>query len=754
VAATYDRKVATRSHIRVDALIATMTLEEKVAQLSCMARVPEGQWLVDDEGHLDSAELLRRHPHGLGQLGRPSQEQAPAAAVRFTNAVQETLAKQTRLGIGALFNEEGIHGHMAVGATSYPAAIALASTWDTELVESVYTAVAREVRSRGSNYVYAPVLDLARDPRWGRVEETLGEDPYLTARLGVAAVRGLQGMEWSIPADRVLACAKHFAGHGVPEAGMNGAPLRAGEREMREHHLVPFEAVVKEAGVAALMAAYHEIDGVPCHGNGRLLIDLLRTEWGFEGMVSSDGFGVPQLVSVHKVASDEAEAGRIAIMAGVDNEVPEPRCFASLSDQVRSGALPESVIDRAVANVLNMKDRLGLLDPVPAGDPELAELTVNCADHQALALEAARRSIVLLSNREQVLPLEADSIDKVAVIGPHAADLHLGGYAADPGRGVTLLEGLRQRFGDSRVLFAEGCRVAEPPHGQEAWWADEVTLTDPQDQDVLIAAAVEVAVAADVVVLAVGGSEATCREGWWYDHLGDRDSLDLPGRQGDLVAAVADTGTPVVAVVMGGRPLVLVSLVEQCSAVLQVWYPGQEGGTAVAEVLSGDVNPSGKLPVTMPRSIGQLPIYMGRKPSTDRGYLFASHEPLFPFGHGLSYTTFSYGPVVLSSSTVALDGQVTASVEVSNTGDRAGSEVVQLYVRDRVSSVTRPERFLRRFSKVELRAGETHTVRFDLRADDLALVDRHMKRIVEPGEFEIYLGGSSTNTTSAVLTVQ
>ncbi len=746
--------MTTRSHRRVDALIAKMTLDEKVAQLSCMARVPEVEWLTDEEGHLNSAELVRRHPHGLGQLGRPSQKQSPAAAVRFTNEVQETLANQTRLGIGALFNEEGIHGHMAIGATSYPAAIALASTWDPELVESVFTAVAGEVRSRGSNYVYAPVLDLARDPRWGRVEETFGEDPHLTARLGVAAVRGLQGADWSIPADRVLACAKHFAGHGVPEAGMNGAPLHAGEREMREQHLVPFEAVIKEAGVAAIMAAYHEIDGVPCHSNGQLLIDLLRTEWGFEGMVTSDGFGIPQLTSVHKVAGDDAEAALLAIMAGVDCEVPEPQCYSTLVEQVRSGAIPEAVIDRAVANVLGMKDRLGLLDPVPPGDGQLAEAIVNHPAHQKLALHAARDSIILLTNADQLLPLAPATLGTIAVVGPHAAELHLGGYAEHPGSGVTVLDGIQQRAGAVCVLYAEGCRVAEPPHGVAAWRADEVRPSDPGQQDNRIAEAVQAAVAADVVVLVVGGSEATCREGWWYDHLGDRDSLDLPGRQDDLVAAVVGTGTPVVAVVMGGRPLVLTSLVEQCSAVLQVWYPGQEGGTAIAEILFGDVTPSGKLPVTMPRSIGQLPIYVGRKPSADRGYLFASREPLFPFGHGLSYTSFSYGPVELAQSTIGTGEAVAVSVEVSNAGDRVGAEVVQLYVRDRVSSVTRPERFLRRFSKVELQPSETRTVTFDLHADDLALVDRHMKRTVEPGEFEIHIGGSSVNTTSALLTVR
>jgi beta-glucosidase len=740
-------------HNRVDQMIELMTLHEKIAQLSCVARVAEAEWLLGPDGQLDVDEFVDRHPHGIGQLGRPSQRLAPADAVDLTDAVQKTLATRTRFGIGALFNEEGVHGHMAVGGTSYPAAIALASTWDVGLVEQVFAAVAREVRARGSNYVYAPVLDLARDPRWGRVEETFGEDPHLVTRLGVAAIRGLQGSEWSIPADRVLACAKHFAGHGAPEAGVDGAPLHAGEREMREHHLVPFEAAVKEATVAAIMAAYHEIDGIPCHANGRLLIDLLRTEWGFEGMVSSDGFGVPQLATVHKVAADEADAAQMAVLAGIDCEVPEARCYATLAEQVLVGEIPEAVIDRAAAHVLRMKDRIGLLDPVPVGDRGLAMAAVNHPDHQALALEAARRSAILLANDEHLLPLAAKTVGTVAVIGPHAADLHLGGYAENPGRGVTVLEGFQKRLGVEQVLYSEGCRVSEGPHGAAEWWSDDVVLADPGEQDDRIAEAVAVAIKADVAILVIGGNEATCREGWWHDHLGDRDSLDLPGRQNDLIVAVAETGTPVVAVVMGGRPLLLESVVEQSVAVLQIWYPGQEGGTAVADVVFGDVNPSGKLPITFPRSLGQIPSDVGRKPSADRGYLFTSNVALFPFGHGLSYTTFGYGPVTVVSPEIDIAGGTDVTVEISNTGDRAGTEVVQLYVRDLVSSVTRSRRMLRGFTRVHLESGESEDVTLRLEADDLALVDRHMRRIVEPGVFDVFVGGSSITTHSSVLTV-
>ena len=737
----------------VDQLLERMTLEEKVAQMSCVARVPEAEWLVDDDGWLDADALIARHPHGLGQLGRPSQKNAPAVAARLTNEIQVALGTRTRTKIRALFNEEGVHGHMAVGATSYPSAIALASTWDPAFVEHVYAAVAREVRARGSNYVYAPVLDLARDPRWGRVEETFGEDPHLVAGMGVAAVRGLQGTEWEIPGDRVLACAKHFAGHGAPEAGMNGGPLHAGERQLREEHLAPFEAVVREAGVGAIMVAYHEIDGIPCHTNRWLLTDLLRDEWGFEGLVTSDGFGMPQIADVHRVAGDEAEAARLAIGAGVDCEVPEPRCFSTLVDQVRSGVVDERDIDRATRNVLVAKSRVGLLGELEVSSPVSAEEITNHPDHRRLALEAARRSAVLLTNRGATLPLDPSSTGTVAVIGPNAADLHLGGYAEDPGRGVTVLEGIRARIGADRVVHAEGCRITEGPQGPAAWWRDEVDLSDPADQDARIQRAVEIAEDADAVVLVIGGNEATSREGWWFDHLGDRDAIDLPGRQVDLIEAVAATGTPVVAVVMGGRPLDLRPLVAHVASVLQVWYPGQEGGSAIAEILFGDVNPSGKLPITFPRSEGRIPVHAGRKPSTDRGYLFSSHLPLFAFGHGLSYTTFEYGAPRLSSDHIALEESVTVEVEVTNTGPVEGSEVVQCYIHDRVASTTRPIVALRGFQRIHLRPGRSETVRFELTPSDLSLIDRDMNRVVEPGEFDVLVGRSSVDLQGALLTV-
>jgi len=734
-------------------LVAQMTLDEKIAQLSCVVRVPDAPWLKEAPPADAAAQLVRRNPHGVGQVGRPSHHLEPAAAARLTNEIQQALATRTRLGIAALFNEEGVHGHTAKGSTMFPSAIALASTWDAELIETVFAAVAREVRARGSNYVYAPVLDLASDPRWGRFEETFGEDPHLASMLGLAAVRGLQGDSWRIPEDRVLACAKHFAGHGSPEAGMNSAPLHAGERELREHHLAPFAAVVGEGQVGALMAAYHEIDGIPCHINSWLLTDVLRGEWGFKGMVSSDGFGVPQLVDVHHVAADVEQAGRLALAAGVDCEVPEPHCFSTLADQVRSGLLDIELVDRAVIRVLRAKQRLGLLEATPQVDADRAAEVANCPEHRALAHRAAIRSVTLLTNTNSLLPLDPDALAGIAVIGPNAADLHLGGYSREDGLGVSVLEGIRQRFGADRVDYAEGCRISEGRAGSTEWWVDEVYPSPAGEQAARIAEARAVAQRNDLAILVIGGSEATAREGWATYHLGDRISLSLPGEQRALLEAVTDTDTPTIAVVMGGRPLDLTEVAKRCRAVLQIWYQGQEGGHAVAAILAGDANPSGKLPVTFPGSVGRVPVTHRDKPSKSRGYLFVDREPLFPFGHGLSYTEFTYADPVVTPATIGPAETTTASVAVTNTGSRSGVEIVQCYLHDRVASVTRPIQWLCGFTPIHLEPGETRTVSFEIGAEALSLLDKAMNRTVEPGTFEVRIGGSSAHCRRAELIV-
>ncbi len=740
---------------RVADLLGHMTLEEKVAQLYCVGRVVEMTGvLFDEEGNLLPEKMADLCRYGVGQIGRPAQRRSPRAAAELTNAIQQYLAGETRLGIPALFNEEGLHGLMATGSTSFPQAIALASTWDEALVEAVYTAVAREARVRGSNYLYTPVLDLARDPRWGRTEETFGEDPYLVSRLGVAAIRGLQGRGPKIDQDHVIACAKHFAVHGQPESGLNSAPGNISERIIREEFLPPFQAAVIQAGVQAVMAAYNEIDGIPAHINRWLLQKVLRDEWGFQGFVTSDGFGVPQLVALHHVAVDQEQAARLAIEAGVDVEVPQGICYSTLLGQVRGGAVTIKTIDQAVGRLLRAKLRLGLLDETPYVDPNEAERVTNCPEHRQLALKAAHEAIILLKNEANLLPLDADRLRSIAVIGPNAGDLHLGGYSEDPGRGISVYEGIRQKVGDRmQVAYAEGCRITEGKQGYTAWHEDEVTLSDPADDTPRIAEAARLAQNSDVAILVIGGNEGTCREGWWFNHIGDRDDLNLLGRQEELVQAVLATGTPTVVVLLNGRPLTINFVAENVPAILEGWYLGQEGGLAIADVLFGDVNPSGKLPLTFPRSVGQLPVYYYHKPSAKRGYLFTKTEPLYPFGYGLSYTTFAYNNLRLVPEKIAPDGQVLVQVDVTNTGQRAGDEIVQLYIHDQVSSVTRPVKLLKDFHRLSLVPGETKTVEFLLTPDKLACLGQDMQWRVEPGLFEVMVGSSSERVDSVTLEV-
>ncbi len=737
---------------RVADLLGRMTLPEKLAQMSIFpGNIAEDvDSLLDAAGRLDAARALAAWPHGAGAVGRLGLHRSPGDTARLGNAIQRLLIEQTRLGIPAFFVDEALHGLMAQGSTSFPQAIALASAWDPDLVQEVFSATAAEMRARGGNYALTPVLDLARDPRWGRSEETYGEDPHLAAAIGVAAIRGLQGDGLPIAPDRVLATAKHFAVHGQPEAGCNGGPTNFALRDIREVFLRPFQAAVTAAGVQSVMASYNEIDGIPVHVNRWLLGDVLRGEWGFEGFVTSDGYGIHQLISEHRVAADLADAARQALLAGVDFELDD--AFPTLLAQVRAGAVPEAAIDQAVARILRAKFLLGLFEQ-PYADPDHADQITNCQTHQELALRAAQRALVLLKN-DSLLPLDAQRLRTLAVIGPNAADLHLGGYSVDPGRGVSVLDGLRARLeGAAQVHYAEGCRITEGVQGWQGWWNDAVIPADPAEDDARIAEAVEIARRADVVLLVLGENESTCREGWSAGHLGDRDTLHLPGRQDDLARAVLATGKPVVVLLLNGRPLSIVELAERAPAILEGWYLGQETGTAVADVLFGDVNPGGKLPITFPRSVGQIPAFYNHKPSARRGYLFNDNAPLFPFGHGLSYTTFAFDNLRVTPQQIPPDGAAVVSVAVTNTGQRAGDEVVQLYLRDQVSSVTRPVMELKGFRRVTLQPGETQTVGFTLTREHLQFLDARMQLVVEPGLFDVMVGGSSAQVQTVALEV-
>jgi beta-glucosidase len=731
---------------RLADLLSRMTLTEKCAQLVSATGMAEGEPF--------SAESARQHwKDGVAYINARQRPCGTLAAVRFLNAAQKFLREETRLGIPALGIGEGLHGFMANEATSFPQAIGLASTWDPDLLERVFSATAREMRARGAHYVLSPVLDVARDPRWGRTEETYGEDPYLISRLGVAAVRGFQGESFTGAPDKVLATAKHFSAHGQPEGGTNCAPANYAERMLREELFAPFEAAVREGGVGSVMASYNEINGIPVHINEWLLRDVLCSEWGFTGFVISDGWGVDDLYRLHCVAADAAQAAEKAFSSGVEVELGT--CLRHLAAAVEAGRIRESNLNRAVAKVLRVKFMLGLFED-PYVDEATAVAITNSAEHRALALEAARKAIVLLKNEGDLLPLDMHQLDSLAVIGPNAAAVRLGGYSGDPHEPVSVLDGLRQKTGHVlEIRYAEGCGLTQAEGtALDLWFTDKVQPTDPDRDAALLAEAVEVAEKADAVLLVLGDNEQTCREGWSKDHLGDRDSLDLPGRQESLLRAVAATGKPVILLLINGRPASINFAAEHIPAILEGWYLGEAGGHAVAEVLFGETNPGGKLPITFPRSVGQTPAYYYHKPSARRGYIFSDASPLFPFGHGLSYTTFSYTDLRLDKASIRPGETATLSLEVTNTGARVGDEVVQLYVRDVLSRcVTRPVKLLKGFERITLQPCETRTVSFTIGREQLQYLDEDMQMTVEPGEFSLMVGGSSETVQQISLEV-
>ena len=740
---------------RVADLLARMTLEEKAAQMMCVWQ-QKAETLVDANGVFDVVKARRAfaHGHGIGQVGRPSDAGSsghepekgrnPRAMAELTNAIQKFFIEESRLGIPVVFHEECLHGHAAVGATSFAQPIGLAGTFNPALVESLYAMTAEEARVRGTHQALTPVVDVARDARWGRVEETFGEDPYLVSRMGIAAVRGFQGDRAFEDKTRVIATLKHFVAHGQPESGQNCAPANVSMRELREIFLRPFQAAIREAGAISVMPSYNEVDGVPSHANRWLLHDVLRTEWRFDGFTISDYYAVWELgyrpdTHGHFVAHDKRESCALAVRAGVNIEAPEPNCYLELVSLVRDGLLEERELDELVGPALYWKFRLGLFDD-PFVDPDHAARVVGSDRNRELALQGARETITLLKNDGQVLPLDATKRQTIAVIGPNAHRSLLGGYSGVPSRNVTVLDGIRARVGSAAsVVYAEGCKITVGG----SWTEDTVVPSDPDEDRRQIAEAVQVASNADVIVLAIGGNEQTSREAWSLNHMGDTTDLDLVGRQGELVAAMVETGKPVIALLFNGRPIASAYVADRVPAILECWYLGQECGHAVAEVLFGDFTPGGKLPITIPRSAGHVPAFYNHKPSARRGYLFADVTPLYAFGYGLSYTTFAVSDVRLERSTIARGESTRVTATLTNTGARAGSEVVQMYIRDRVSSVTRPVKELKGFQKVSLEAGASTPVSIDITPQGLAFYDIEMQFVVEPGEFEIMVGTSS-----------
>ncbi|WP_448657534.1 glycoside hydrolase family 3 N-terminal domain-containing protein [Sphingomonas sp. CJ99] len=751
---------------RVEDLLKRMTLEEKFAQMIAIWGTKNKVQTAD--GTFDPAAASKNFPNGLGMLSRPSDKRgvvrdtgaAGATAdvvnreaedtANYVNAAQKWAVEKTRLGIPLFVHEEALHGYTARGATSFPQAIGLASTFDPALVERVFSVAAKEMRARGANLALAPVVDVARDPRWGRIEETYGEDPHLVSEIGLAAIKGFQGTTLPLANDKVYVTLKHMTGHGEPQNGTNIAPAQISERILRENFFPPFERAVKALPVAAIMPSYNEIDGVPSHVNPWLLDTVLRKEWGFKGMVVSDYFAVAETVSRHKMFTDKKEAAARAVEAGVDVEAPDDDAFKHLPELVKSGRISEAQIDTAVRRILTLKFQAGLFEN-PYVDAKAALTKENTPDAIALAREAAQKAIVLLKNDKGVLPLDPDRIGRMAVIGTHARDTPIGGYSEVPRHVVSVLEGM-QKAGEGKfqVDYAEGVRLTK----SRAWAGDEVELIDAETNARLADEAVEKAKAADVIVMVLGENEQLSREAWADNHLGDRSSLDMVGPQDELAKRIIALGKPVVVVLLNGRPLAVNYLAENAPALIEGWYLGEQTGHAVADVVLGKANPGGKLPVSFARHAGQLPVYYNTKPSARRGYLFDTTKPLYPFGYGLSYTSFDIGVPRVTTPTIKVGGTATVEVDVTNTGLRAGDEVVQLYVRDDAASITRPIKELKAFERVSLKPGEKRTVRFTLPPEALSLWNMKMERVVEPGTFTIMAGPDSVQLKEAKLTVE
>ncbi len=696
--------------MRVANLIGRMTLEEKVRQLDLYSGATALVNQHTDSTHAAAqAVFLPDKAQALwGNLGvggihdlNPTPEQA--------NVIQKWVIEHNRLGIPALFIEEGLHGFDT--GTVFPAPINLAATWNPDIAQGTGAAIAAEARATSVDMILAPVLDLARDPRWGRVEEDFGEDPYLTGRLGLAYVRGAQGE--SLNSDHtVVSEPKHFAGHGSPEGGTNTSPVHIGERELRSVMLKSFEPAFREGHAMATMAAYHEIDGVPVTADPLLLKKILRQEWNFQGFVLSDLGAMQRLHTVHHVAATPKDAVCLAIKSGVDMQFYD---FAhevfqkALIDCVREGPLPQTELDRAVRSVLRVKFALGLFDH-PMVDPGLNAKVYRSQEHLALSLESARESMTLLKNDDHLLPLST-SVGRIAVIGPNADVARYGDYERESnGKHISLVDGFREIVPRATVTFDAGKDIQ---------------------------AAVASAKDADVVVLGLGEWQGISGEGF------DRSSLDLPGNQEQLLESVVATGKPVVLVLENGRPLTIGWAKDHVPAILEAWYPGEFGGKAIAETLFGENNPAGRLTITFPRSVGQLPDFYNSDPSRVYKYVDDDGQPLFPFGFGLSYTTFRYDDLVAQTPVSGSKGDITVTVDVTNTGSWEGDEVAQLYVREEVGSVETPSRSLKGFARIHLKPQETKIVTFHLPREQLAIWNMEEKWAVEPGYYTLWAGGSS-----------
>lgn len=752
---------------RVRHLLDKMTVEEKIGQLIQlygweMYEKAQGKIVLTD------AFKKRMLQGGIGSLYGTLRADpwtgvtletglSPRDGAHAVNEIQRFAVEQTRLGIPILIGEECSHGHMAIGATVFPVPLAIGSAWNRELFEQMCRAVAIETRAQGGAVTYSPVLDVVRDPRWGRTEECFSEDSYLVSELGAAAVRGMQGKDLSSP-DSIGVTLKHYAAYGASEGGRNAATVHIGARELHEVDLPPFEKAIAE-GAFSVMTAYNEIDGVPCTSSRYLLNHVLREQWGFQGFVITDCGAIDMLYSGHNVAPTGEAASALALSAGVDMEMSGSMFSRYLMEALNKRLVSQEELDEAVRRVLDAKFRLGLFDN-PYVDPERAAIVIGAKEHADIAKQVALESTILLKNTNSILPLNKNSKQKIAVIGPNADRPYnqLGDYTSPQPRAhvATVLDGIRHKLEDrdAEVIYAPGCRVKED--SREGF---EVAIEAAKEADLSILVlgsssardfgegTIDLRTGASIVTDSAE-SEMDCGEGV------DRTSLRLSGVQLELAQEIGKLGKPMIIVYINGRPIVEPWIEEHADAILEAWYPGQEGGHAIADLLFGDANPSGKLSITIPMHEGQMPIsYHLRRPSKRR-YVEMDLKPRYAFGYGLSYTTYDYANLQVRASQGAGDELVHVQVEVTNTGQRAGQEVVQLYIRDRYSTFTRPELELKGFEKVFVEPGETRLVQFSLTKEHLALLNERLERVVEPGEFIISVGPSSDQLLSQSIHVE
>jgi beta-glucosidase len=701
---------------RLDDLLSRMTLEEKARQLDLYSGAKDLMSAHSDDTHATADAVLSpgNAEKLFGTLGIGGVHDLYPTAAQ-SNAIQRWAIAHSRLEIPVLFIEEALHGFNT--GTVFPAPLNLASTWDENLARTTGASIAAEARSTGVDMILAPVLDLARDPRWGRVEEDFGEDTFLTGRMGLAYVQGAQGENLSTD-HTLIAEPKHFVGHGTPEGGTNTSPVHMGERELRMVMLRSFEPAIREGGARSVMAAYHEIDGIPVTADPFIFKKVLRDEWGFKGFVLSDLGAIRRLYDVHHVAATPKDAVCLAVRSGVDMQFYDfdHEVFQkTLVDCVHEGSLAQTELDRAVRSVLRVKFELGLFDH-PFVDEELYGSVNRSQRHLAASLQSARESMTLLKNEGNTLPL-AKSLHRIAVIGPNGNVARYGDYEKEEnGLRISIVDGIRKLVPQSTVEFNDG-----------------------KDR----ASAADCAKNAEVAILALGEWQGISGEGF------DRSNLDLPGEQEQLLEAVVETGKPVVLVLENGRPLTIGWAKKHVPAILEAWFPGELGGQAIAETLFGDNNPAGRLTISFPSSLGQLPVYYSADPSRNHRYVDGTDSPLFPFGFGLSYTSFRYERAVAKSPAAGTQQDVEVSVDVTNSGGRAGDEVVQLYVREDTGSVETPARSLAAFTRVHLVPNETRTVTLRIPRRQLAVWNAEGKWVVEPGAYTVWVGGSSQAQLSA-----